>query len=121
MLDRQEVVAEVGLDALRVVEDGVELAAEARLVAAVGLGQPGDGLVGAVADHQRRLAEAGEDGGHDRVVLAGQGGEEVVGRELGVGVALGQIDGRADRFLRLQRPLRGVEGHDPSLPSVAKS
>ena len=72
VLDRQEVVAQVGLDALGVVEDGVDLAAEARLVAAVGLGQPGDGLVGAVADHQRRLAEAGQHGRDDRVVLAGQ-------------------------------------------------
>ena len=116
VLDRQEVVAEVGLDALGLVEDGVDLAAEAWLVAPIGLGQPGDGVVGAVADHQRGLAEAGEHGRDDRVVLAGDRGEEVVGGQLGVGVALGQIDGRADRFLRLQRPLLGVEGHDPSVP-----
>ena len=97
------------------------LATEARLVAAVGLGQTGDRLVGTVADHQRCLAEAGEDGGDDRVVLAGDRGEEVVGGELRVGVPLGQIDRRADGLLRLQRPLLRVEGHGPKSTDGAKS
>ena len=121
VLDGQEVVAQVGLDALGVVEDGVDLATEARLVAAVGLGQTGDRLVGTVADHQRRLAEAGEHGGDDRVVLAGDGGEEVVGGQLRVGVPLGQIDRRADRLLRLQRPLLGVEGHGSKCTEAART
>ena len=59
VLDGEEVVAQVLLELLGGVEDVVELAAEARLVAAVGLGQLGDGLVGLVAHHQRGLAELG--------------------------------------------------------------
>ena len=70
VLDGQEVVAEICLDALRVVEDGVDLAAEAWFVATVRLGQLGHGGVGAVADHQRRLTELRQHGRHDRVVLA---------------------------------------------------
>ena len=60
VLDGQVVVAQVLLELLGALEDLVQLAVEARLVAAVGLGQLGDGLVGPVADHQRGLAELAE-------------------------------------------------------------
>ena len=115
VLDGQEVVAQVLLELLGGIEDGVQLSAEARLVAAVGLGQAGDGLVGLVLDHQRCLAELAEHRPDDGVLLARQRGEDVVRRDLRVGVGLGLVDGRGHRLLRLQRPLLRVEGHETSV------
>ena len=120
VLDGQEVVAQVGLDALGGIERGAELTAHARLVAAIRLGQLGDGLVGAVADHQRRLTELGQHGRDDGVVLPRQRGEQVIRRQLGVGVGLGLIDGGGHRLLSLERPLLGVERHATTIPSRRK-
>ena len=67
------------------------------LAGAEGLGQLGHGFVGPVAHHERREAELLHDGQHDRVVLAEQGGQEVVGRDLGVAVAGAPTRGRPRR------------------------
>ena len=73
--------------------DVVGLAAEAGLGAAVGVRQLGHGLVGPVAQHQRRQAQLLHHGRHDGVVLAHQRAHQVVRRELGVAGRLGRLDG----------------------------
>jgi hypothetical protein len=111
VLDREEVVLQLLARRLGRGEHVVEGATEAQL-AAVGARELGDRLVGPVAQHKRRQPETLEHRQDDRAVLAKQGGEQVVGRELRVGVGLGPLLGGTERFLRLLRPLLRVE-HDP--------
>ena len=80
VLDRQVVVVQLLAVGIGGVEQRGGVTAEAGLGAAVGLGQAADGLVGPVAQHERGQAEPLDDGQHDRVVLAEQGGQQVVGR-----------------------------------------
>ena len=114
VLDRQEVVLQLLARRLGGREHVVEGAAEAQL-AAIGMGQLRHGFVGAVAEHEWCEAEPLQHGQHDRAVLAQDGGEQVVGRDLGVGVGLRQCLGGRDRLLRLLRPLLRVEHSGPSL------
>ena len=62
----------------------MQLAAELRVVAAVGLGQRGEGLVDPVAHDERGQADLLEHREDDALLLAEQGGQQVVGRDLGV-------------------------------------
>ncbi len=111
VLDGEEVVAQVLAVRLGVLDDVVELLAHARLGAAVGLRELLDRFVGAVADHQRCLAELGEDRRHDRALLAHHRAEDMVGGQLRIGEFLGLVDGGRERLLGLQRPLLRVDGH----------
>ena len=92
VLGGEVLVVEVG--ALRVgrVEHLLELAADAGL-AAVGLGQLADGVVGGVPHRERGQADALEDRQDDALLLAQQRGEQVVGGDLGVALGLGRLDG----------------------------
>ena len=83
VLDRQEIVAEVLAVRLGVLDDVGEFLAHPRLGTAVRLGELLDGIVGTVADHQRRLAELGEHCRHDRAVLAHHRAEHVIGVSSG--------------------------------------
>ena len=94
VLDRQVVVPQVLAVGLGPVEYVAGLAAQARLAAAVGVRELGHGLVGPVAQHQGRQAQLLDHGRHDRVVLAHERAEQVVGRELGVAGRLGRLHGR---------------------------
>ena len=85
VLDRQEVVAQVLAVRIGVLDDVVQFLVHPRLGAAVGLGQLLHGLVGAVADHQRRLTELRQHGRHDRALLAHHGAEQVIGRQFRIG------------------------------------
>ena len=50
-------------------------------------------------------------GQDDALLLPEQRGEQVVGRDLGVALGLGRVDGAADRLLGLLGPAVRVEGH----------
>ena len=121
VLDGEVVVLQVLAVGLGVLEDVGELAVHPRLVAAVGLGQLGDGLVGLVAHHQRREAEGLHERRGERVVLAGQGDQHVIGRELRVAVGLGLVDGRGHRLLGLDGPLLRVERHERQSTASAEN
>ena len=121
VLDRQEVVLQILLVGLGVLDDVVELAVHPRIVAAVGLRQLLYGLVGLVAHHQRSQAELGQHCRHDRVVLAHQRRQQVVGRQLRVAQRLGLVDGRGKGLIRLQGPLLGIERHVSRFPSLLVS
>ena len=92
----------------------VELLAHAR-VAAVGLGQLVDRLGHLVAHRQRGLAGLLQDREDDALLLAEQGAEQVVGRDLGVAVGTGVVDGRVEGLLGLQRPAVRIERHGVGL------
>ena len=92
------------------VEDLLQLAAHARL-AAVGLGQLADGLVGGVAHASGARPTALEDRQDDALLLAQERRQQVVGGDLGVVLGLGRVDGAADRLLGLLGPAVRVEGH----------
>ena len=121
VLDRQVVVAQLLAQGVGLVEDLVGLPAGAGLGAAVGLGQLGHGLVGPVAHHERGQAELLHDGQHDRVVLAQEGGQEMIGRQLGVAVGAGRLEGGGHRLLRLRGPGVRVERHGTRLSRPARS
>ncbi len=110
VLGRQVLVVQLGAGRVGVVEHPVEVTGQPRL-AAVGVRQLGERLVHLVAQGQRRLAEPLEDRQDDALVLAQQGEQQVVGRDLGVGGGLGGIDGRVEGLLDLQGPAVGVERH----------
>ena len=111
MFDGQVVVLEVLLVLLRVRDLVVQLLRHARLVAAVGVGEAGDGLVGRVAHHQRCLAELREDGRDDGSLLAHHRRQNVIRCELGVGARLRVVDRRGERLLGLVSPLLRIERH----------
>ena len=117
VLDGQEVVSQVLAVLLRVLDDVGELLAHLRLGTAVGLRELLDCFVGAVAHHQRGLAQLGEHRRHDRALLAHHRAEHVIGRQFRVGQLLGLIDGGRERLLGLQRPFLGVDGHGLLLPA----
>ena len=93
VLGGQVLVVQVGAGGVGVVDHGLELARQAGL-AAVGLGELGDGVRGRVAQLERRLAEPLEDGEDDALLLAEQGGEQVVGGDLRVALGLGRVERR---------------------------
>ena len=111
MLDAEVIVLQILLITLGHLEDVVELAIHARLVATVGLGQLGHPLVGLVADHQRRQAQLGENRRRDGVLLAHEGGHHVIAGEFGIRQRLGRIDGDRHGLLRLVGPVLRVECH----------
>ena len=122
MLDREVVVLQVLAVGVGVLEGVGELAVHPRLVAAVGLGQLGDRLVGLVAHHQRREAQVGQHGGGEGVVLAGERRHEVVGGELGVAEGAGLVDGGGHRLLGLDGPLLRIDRHGGMVhPDVQKT
>ncbi len=112
VLDGEEVVAQVLAILLGVLDDVGELLAHPRFGTAVRLGELLDRFVGAVAHHQRGLAELGEHCGNDRALLAHHGAEHVIGSQFGVRQLLGLIDGGRERLLGLQRPLLRIDRHD---------
>ena len=110
VLGGEVLVGELGPLRVGGVDHLLELAADAGL-AAVGLGQLADGVVGRVAHGERREADALEDREDDALLLAQQRGEQVVGGDLGVALGLGRVDGAADRLLGLLGPAVRVERH----------
>jgi hypothetical protein len=111
VLDRQVVVLQILAVRVGVLEHVVELAVHPWLVAAVGLGQLGHRLVGLVAHHERRESELGEHRRGEGVVLPGEGGHQVIGRELGVRQRTRLVDGRGHRLLGLDGPLLRIDRH----------
>ena len=113
MLGGEVVVAEVG--ALRVgrLEHLVGLGAERRVLGglAVDLGLAGERLVDAVADDLRRDADPLEDRQHHALGLAHQGGEQVLGGDLGVVLVARQGLRGGEGLSGLAGQLVGVEGH----------
>ena len=120
VLGRQVLVGELGAGRVGGVDDLVELAGQPGL-AAVGAWQLGQRLVDLVAQRQRLLAEPLEHGQHDALALAEQGGEQVVGGDLGVRGLLGRVDGRAEGLLDLERPAVRIERHEARLPPAQES
>ena len=118
MLDGEEVVLQVLLVLLRVLQHVVELAAQSGLVAAERLGQLGHRFVGLIAHHQRGGTQLGQHRRHDRVVLAGQRGEQVVGCQFGVAERFRLLEGRGKSLVRLESPLLRVECHGEILPAL---
>ena len=101
----------VGALAVGGVEEVPGVAAQLGLGPAVGLGQPCHPLLGLAAQRRRRDAGPLEDGEHDAVLLAQQGQQDVVGRDLGVAAGAGQLEGGRQRLLGLDRPAVGVQRH----------
>ena len=89
-----------------------ELAAQVRARCAVGLGQPLDRLVGRVAHRHGAGPTLSRIGQDHALLLAQEGDQQVVGRDLGVGVGLRRLDGGVDRLLGLERPPVRIEGRD---------
>ena len=85
-----------------------QLAAHAG-VAAVGLGQALDRGFGLGAHLVGRLAHLGQDREHDALVLAQERDQQVVGRDLGVGVGPRRLDGVVQRLLGLEGPAIRIE------------
>ena len=83
-------------------------AVDARLLAAEGLGQPGQLGVDPVAHHGRLDAHPGEDRAGDAVGLAEHGSQQVLGGDLGVVGGAGPLDGGGERLLGLEGPAVGV-------------
>ena len=69
----------------------------AGLLPAEGLGQAGQLAVDPVAHHRRLHADPGEDGPGDAVGLVEDGGQHVLGGDLGVVGGPGPLDGRRRR------------------------
>ena len=115
VLGRQVLVVEVLAELVGLVEQLVGGLPEAGL-APVGLGQLLDGVGHLVAHGQRRLADLLQDRQHHALLLAEQGGEEVVGGDLGVAGGARQLDGGVERLLGLEGPAVGIEGHGGTEP-----
>ncbi len=120
VLGRQVLVGEVGAGLVRGVEHLVELAGQPGL-AAVGARQLGQRLVDLVAQGQRLLAHALQHREDDALALAQQGGQQVIGGDLGVRRLLGRVDRRAEGLLDLERPTVRIERHDGRIPPAQKS
>jgi hypothetical protein len=116
VLGGEVLVAQVGPGPVGHVHGGLEVPAQAGL-AAVGPGQLVHGLVGRVAQRHHVGADLGQHGQDDAVVLAQQGGQQVVGGDLGVAVRLGRLDGRGERLLGLAGPAVRIERHGARLPA----
>ncbi len=87
VLDGQVLVAHVAADGVGVVEDTAGVARHRGLGAAVGLGQGTEALVDR-AGQFRRLHPGPTEQGHGQAVgLGHQGGQQVVGGDLGVVLA----------------------------------
>jgi hypothetical protein len=86
-------------------------------VGAVGLGQGGQRLLHPVAQLERGPPHLLEDGQDHALGLAQQGGEQVVGGDLGVVGGLRRGHRVVDRVLGLERPPVGVEDHGSASPA----
>ncbi len=120
VLGRQVLVVQLAPGLVGRVEHRGQVAAHAGL-AAVGLVQPVDRGLGLGAQLVGRLANLGQDGQDDPFVLAQQGHQQVVGRDLGVAVGPGRFDGLVQRLLGLERPTVGVEGQGSDLQTSGSS
>ena len=116
VLGGEVLVAELGALAVGVVEGGLQGPGEPDL-RAVGLGERGDGVVGGVAQRQGLLAHLGEHRQHDALVLAEEGGQQVIGGDLGVRAAPGQLGGGVERLLGLDRPAVRIQRHSGGQPT----
>ena len=112
MLDRQVLVAQFGAGVVGGRHDRLQVAGQSGLGPAVGLGELRHGLVGRVAGTADVDADLVEDGQRDPAVgLAEEGGQQVVGRDLGVAEGLRLFDRRGEGLLGLERPLVRVQRH----------
>ncbi len=120
VLNREVVVAEFASRSIGGVDGLGEFPVHAGVVAAGRPGQTVDGLLSPLAHHRRCLAEPGEERGDDGALLRGDGDEEVVGGQLGVGEGARLVNGEGERFLGLDGPGLRVDGHVVTLPRRSK-
>jgi hypothetical protein len=114
VLDGQVLVLQLLALLVGLVERLGQVAVQAGVGTAVGLGQLAHGLVGGVAQRQRRDAGLLQHGQRDGVLLPEDGRQEVVDGELGVGQGLRLFERGGEGLLRLLGPAVRIEGHGGS-------
>ncbi len=123
VLGGQVVVAELGALGIRSLEHRVTVGGQLGLLRGlpVDLGEPRQQLVDPVAHDLARHADALEHGQHHALGLRHEGGEQVLGRDLGVVALPRERLGGTQRFARLVRQLVGVERHTTTSESAMVS
>ena len=111
MLDREVVVAHVLPGRVGVVQDVAQLPGHLGLGAPVGLGQGTEPLVDLLGQRRRLYPGPSQDGDGQALGLGQQGGQQVLGGDLGVILGPGQLRGGGECLLGLDRPAVGVDGH----------
>ena len=117
VLGGEVVVAQVRALRVGALEDAESVARHARLLRGlpVHVGLALQRLVDPVADGLGRDTQSLQHRQHDALGLAEKGGEEVLGRDLGVVLLAGQCLGGTDRLTGLAGELVRVERHQASL------